>query len=146
MRILATLAFLFSAQAFACPQLSGNFTCTYQDGTSEVVAISQSADKAGVVTYLYNGSEVPADNVTYDIPDDQDIKGGKFRAWCDDDITLKSEMTGKYWNNGSYFGDLVMNISFEMEGTSLKQTTTGSVVNSGGTYPLDNTMVCTSTP
>ena len=146
MRTLAALALLFSAQAFACPALTGSFTCIYKDGTNETVTITQSADKAGMVTYIYNGSEVPADNKIYDVPEDQTLKEGKFRAWCDDDVTLKSELIGKYWNNGAYFGDLVMNINFEMDGTNLKQITTGNVKNSGGTYPLDDQMVCNAAP
>ena len=146
MRPFIALALLFSAQAFACPNLAGSFTCTYKDGSSETVSISQSADKAGMVTYIYNGSELPADNQIYDVPEDQTLKEGKFRAWCDDDMTLKSELIGKYWNNGSYFGDLMMNINFEMDGTSLKQVTTGSVKNSGGDYPIDEQVLCTAAP
>ncbi len=146
MRTLAALALLFSAQAFACPTLTGNYTCTYKDGTNETVSITQSADKAGMVTYIYNGSQVPANNQIYDVPDDQSVKQGKFRAWCDDDVTLKSQLIGKYWSNGSYFGDLTMNMNFQIESGNLKQVTTGNVVNSGGTYPIDDTLVCKVAP
>lgn len=145
MRTLAALVLLFSAQAFACPDLTGAYTCKYQDGASEVVTVSQD-NKDGVVTYNYNGSQIPADNQTYKVPDDQQLKDGQFRAWCEDDVTLKTELTGKYWNNGSYFGDLVMNMNLSLDSTNLKNVVTGNIKNSGGTYPIDNNIVCTRNP
>ncbi len=141
MRILASLALLFSVQAFACPNLTGSFTCTYQDGSSETVTISQ-ADKAGVTVYNYNGSDIPADNMTYQIPDDESLKQATFRAWCENE-SLKGNIVGKYYNNGSYFGDLNMVLDLALEGNNLKSTTSGSLVDtSGKSYPLDGTTTC----
>jgi len=142
MRAFAAIALLFSAPAFACPDLTGAFTCTYQDGSSEIVTISQ-ADKAGVMVYNYNGSELPADNVVYPMPDDETIKQGTFRAWCDG-ASLKGNILGKYYNNGALFGDLDMTLDLSLEGTSLKSVTVGSLKATDGTsYPLDGQIVCT---
>lgn len=141
MRIFAAIALLFSAQAFACPDLTGAYTCTYQDGSTEVVSISQ-ADKAGVMVYNYNGSEIPADNVVYPMPDDETVRQGTFRAWCDG-ASLKGNILGKYFNNGSYFGDLDMTLDLSLEGVSLKSVTTGTLKDTGGNvYPLDGQIVC----
>lgn len=142
MSLLATL----SVSAMACPNLTGSYTCTYRDHSSETVTISQSADKSGVITYVYNGSLIPTDNKVYDVPEDQSLKEGKFRAWCDDDVTLKTELVGKYWSNGAYYGDLLMDMNFSKDGDSLSSVTTGSVKNATETKPLDSTMTCTHNP
>lgn len=141
MRKLAAIALLFSVQAFACPNLTGSFKCTYGDGSTENVTITQS-EVNGVTVYNYNGSEMPADNQTYQIPDSEDLKEGTWRAWCDDDSTLKAELIGKYYNQGSYFGDLNMRMDFSIDGTSLKQVTNGNLKNTGGDYPINDEMTC----
>lgn len=141
MRAFALLALLFSAQAFACPALTGTFTCNYQDGSSEIVSISQ-AEKSGVMVYNYNGSEIPADNVVYPMPDDESVRQGTFRAWCDG-LTLKGNIVGKYYNQGNYFGDLDMTLNLSLEGNNLKSVTTGTLKDTGGNvYPLDGQVVC----
>lgn len=141
MRKLALVALAFSVQAFACPELTGTFTCTYSDGTSETMAISQQVVN-GVTVYNYNGTEIRADNQIYPVPEDETLKEGTFRAWCEDAVTLKGEMKGKYYNGGSYFGDLVMNLAFSKAGSDLKQVTTGNLKNGGGDYPLNSEVTC----
>jgi hypothetical protein len=141
MRKLAAIALLFSAQAFACPDLTGSFTCTYQDGSSEKVTISQSLVN-GVTVYNYNGSEIPADNVARPMQDDQSIKSATFRAWCEAS-SLKGNLIGKYYNNGSEFGDLNMVMTFALDANNLKSITNGTLVDKGGTsYPLDGEVTC----
>lgn len=142
MRTLAALALVFSAQAFACPNLTGNYTCTYQNGSKEVMAITQ--DTKGTVTvYNLNGSEIPADGQTYQVPDDQNLKEGTFKSWCDDDVTLKGLLVGKYYTDGQLYGDLTMNLAWSLDNGNLKQSSTGQIVNTGGTYPLSQETVCT---
>ncbi|MGZ3723292.1 MAG: hypothetical protein ACXVA9_10195 [Bdellovibrionales bacterium] len=141
MRSLAIIALLFSAQAFACPTLTGSYTCTYQDGSKETIAITQ--DMKGTVTvYNINGSDMSADGTVNPVPDSDNLKEGTFKSWCDDDVTLKGLLTGKYYNGGSYFGDLTMNMDWSLSGTDLKQTSNGEVVNTGGKYPITNETVC----
>lgn len=141
MRILAAIALLFSAQAFACPNLTGAYTCTYQDGTSDVVTMTQE-EKGGVTIYNYNGSLIPADNALYPVPDDDNVKQATFRAWCDN-ASLKGNIVGKYYNNGALFGDLNMTLDLSLNNTSLKSVTTGTLTATNGTvYPLDGDLTC----
>lgn len=141
MRILAAALLLVSAQAFACPDLTGSFTCSTPNGT-EVLNLSQ-ADKNGVTVYNYNGSDIPADNQAYPMQDDQSIKEATFRAWCEG-ASLKGNLIGKYYNAGSYFGDLNMTLDLSLQGNDLLNVTGGTLVTtSGQTYPLDNSVVCT---
>lgn len=143
MRATLVVLSLFAAQAMACPNLTGSYTCNYQNGSSEVVSIAQE-QKDGVTVYNYNGSGIPADNVIYQIPDDENLKQGTWRAWCDEGRDLlMAEILGKYYHEGSYAGDLTMNLEINLDGGNLKQVTAGQLVNEGGTYPFGETMVCT---
>lgn len=144
MRTLLAVLLLGSVQAFACPNLTGSFTCTYSDGSSEVLNITQEA-KEGVTTYNINQSLTPADNVIYTVPDDETLKEGTFRAWCNDDVTLKGELIGKYYDQGSFFGDLLLNIDYSLDGANLKQVTTGTLTSANGQYPINAETVCTPT-
>jgi len=143
MRTLAALALVFSAQAFACPQLTGSFTCTAQDGSKQVMKITQ--DMKGTTTvYNINGSDLPADKSVMNLPDDDSLKNATISAWCDDDVTLKAQILGKYYQDGSYFGDLTANLGFSMKGKDLAQHMTGDVKASSGDYPINSDTVCTA--
>lgn len=143
MRTLIAVALLFSAQAFACPELAGTYTCTFSDGTEETGTVTQSVVN-GINIYNYNGTEIRADGVTYPVPEDETLKEGTSRAWCDDALTLKGEVIGKYYSGGSYFGEVVLNLEFSKVGTSLRQVTTGNLKNSGGDYPINSDITCTA--
>jgi hypothetical protein len=143
MRTLIAVALLFSAQAFACPELAGTYTCTFSDGTEETGTVTQSVVN-GINIYNYNGTEIRADGVTYPVPEDETLKEGTSRAWCDDPLTLKGEVIGKYYSGGSYFGEVVLNLEFSKVGTSLRQVTTGNLKNSGGDYPINSDITCTA--
>lgn len=146
MRKFAVLALLFSAQAFACPNLTGSFTCTYPDGSSQVVAISQQLRADGITVYNHNGSDIPADNVAYPVPDEANLRSATFKAWCADANTLSAQLVGQYFQDGAYFGDLDMTSNFTLAGTDLKQVTAGTLKNAGGEYPLNSDMTCTRNP
>jgi len=141
MRKLAVIALLFSAQAYACPELTGTYTCTYQDGSSEVITLSQE-QKDGVTVYSHNGSQIPADSVAYPVPDDVNLREATFKAWCADGTTLNAQLVGKYFQENQYFGDLEMTSAFTLDGTDLKQVTTGTLKNLGGEYPLNSDLTC----
>lgn len=142
MRKLAAFALLISMPAWACPDLTGNYLCTYQDGSTEQVALTQTVVN-GVTVYNYNGSEIPADNVVRPMPDDESIKQATFRAWCDG-ASLKGNLIGKYWNNGAEFGDVDLKMDFSLENTNLKYVTDGTLVDkSGTTHSLAGSVTCT---
>ena len=146
MRLLTGLVLLFSVQAYACPELSGTFTCTYSDGQTEQVVMSQQVRPDGVTVYNYGGTEVVTDNSVNAIPDDETLKEGTFRAWCSDASTLNAQLLGKYFDQGAYYGDLTMNLAFTMVGSDLKQVTTGNLKSATDEYPLDNETTCVRNP
>ena len=118
MKMTAFLAMLLSANAWACPNLTGTYTCKYQDGSTEVVTFSQE-NKAGVETYNYKGSAFLADNVARQMPDDDTLKKSTFRAWCEGD-KLKTRLTGQYYTNGTYYGQLTLTATLTKNGFDLE--------------------------
>ena len=142
MRKLAALALLFSAQAFACPQLAGVYTCSYQDNSSEIITITQEL-KDGVTVYTHNGSQIPADNQSYPVPDDANLRSATYRAFCPDAATLSANLVGKFYQDGQFYGDLDMTSNFTLEGANLKNVVTGTLKNQGGDYPLNSEVLCT---
>lgn len=144
MRILASLALLVSVNAFACPDLTGSFTCTNQDGTTSTLAMSQE-NKDGVTIYNYDGQSLPADGQVYKMDDSQNLKDGTIKATCDDNAnTMNTEILGKYYENGEFAGDLTLDIAMSLDASSnLLQVYTGKIVNQGGDYPINQQMTCT---
>ena len=140
MKKLAIFALLVSANAWACPNLTGTYTCKYQDGSSEMVTISQE-NKAGVEIYNYAGSMVTTDNVARPMPDEDNLKKGTFRAWCEGD-KLKTKVIGQYYTNGTYYGPLTFAATITKNGFDFKKLTTGNVKSSAGDYPLNSEVTC----
>ena len=141
MRKLVAIALVFSAQAWACPDLTGKYLCTYEDGSTENVEITQRVDEKGVTIYNYGGSDIPADNAAYPVPEDDTLKEATMRSWCDGQ-TLQAQMIGKYYNRGAFFGDLTMNLVISLNGTGLSQVTTGVLKAQGTDYPMNSTVTC----
>jgi hypothetical protein len=151
MRIFAALALSFSVQAFACPDLAGTYTCKYQDDSSESVTISQEQTNGVTVYNLIYGSspssasKISADNQPYLIPDDENLKQASYRAWCDtnDSNVLQTQLTGKYYAQGSFHGDLTLSMSYSRSGADLKQVNQGTLKTADGQSPLGSVMLCT---
>jgi hypothetical protein len=137
----AVLILLASAtQAFACPELTGNFTCQDERGQPQAVQITQ-ADKNGSTVYMYNGSEILTDNHVYPIPDDDTLKQGTFRGWCDADKVM-GQVLGQYYSNGLLYGDLTLNMELSLSGTDLVSHSYGDIKNSTGKQPFDGSVTC----
>jgi len=133
---------LLSAQAYACPNLTGEFTCKSQDGT-EVIKISQEV-RDGVTVFNYNGSEILANNEAMPFPDDDSIREGTFRTWCEEanaDLVF-SQLLGKYYDHGRYFGDLELNLTLSLTENNLKQVTKGTLKSGTRVYPIESETIC----
>lgn len=140
MKIIIALAAAFSVQAFACPNLTGSYTCDYGNGQTEQMTISQE-ERNGVTFYKYNNDEFAADGTVYPLQDSAELKQGTFKAWCESTI-LKNQIMGKYYNNGSYFGDLDMTMDLTLNNGNLSQVAKGSLKSANGDYPINQTVTC----
>jgi hypothetical protein len=138
------LSCLMPAVAWACPNLTGAYTCTDSQGQSETIQLSQTVSDQNITVYVYNGTSLQADNMAYAVPDDGTIRDATLRTWCDDDSTWKTELLGKYWRNGAYYGDLRLERDFRLDAsTNLLSVTSGALTNSSGSHSLDSSMTCT---
>lgn len=146
MRISTSVLFvlgLFSASAVACPNLSGSYTCV-NDGQKETLVVSQN-EMNGQMVYQIGETQVIADNVAYPIPDDEELKGGTQRAFCDSQSNeLKIEILGKIYDQQDFFGDLAVQIGFSVDGSNnLVNTIHGSLKATNGEYPIHDISTCT---
>jgi hypothetical protein len=139
LRIITVLAALFSVTAMACPDLTGAFTCTYSDGSTEVMNIKYRTEN-GISYYTYGSDEFAADGTVYPLADSDNLKSGTFSAMCSDDITLKNNIKGEYYYQGSDYGPLDMTINYSMDNGNLKQVASGTL--KGSAFP-DQTATCT---
>lgn len=145
MKRFAALALLLtSAAAWACPDLAGQYVCTYQDGSQENLIITQTAIN-GVTVYDYAGSRIVGDNALYPLPNDNNLRSATFRAWCDPDPSapLRAQILASYYSQGSLYGELILNMTYARIGSDVKQTTQGMLRNSGGQSPLNSEQICT---
>jgi len=144
LRTLAVFAFLASAQAFACPNLTGSYTCT-DNGQSQIMTISQ-ANKGTFTDYNVNGQDIVTDNIAHPQPDQDNVKQSTMRAWCNDDATLHLQLLVKYYDNNAPVGDITVNLDISMQAQNLHQVTTGGLAANGQTYPVNSDIVCTKNP
>lgn len=141
MKMLSVLVFLASAQAFACPVLTGTYTCAYQDGSKEKMVISQEV-RGGVTQYNINGTTVKADKQVYSLPDSAELKEARTSSWCEQGLLIVA-LAGKYHDAGQYVGDLTMAYGFSVTGNTLKQEVAGTLKNQEGEQNFENVVTCT---
>lgn len=140
MRSLTVMAFLFSFRAFACPDLSGTFSCTFLNGAKETIVVSQ-AENCNVTTYTINGQPYAADNIAYAQPDTPNLRDSTVRMWCDDDTTLQSETLGRYFDDQNHFGGaLELKTAFTLQDMGVRISSKGTL---GGVNPIGGEADCT---
>lgn len=148
MKALLAGLMLLGAQAFACPDLTGTYTCT-QNGQTSQIQMSQ-AETNGVTVYTIKdpsnpndqGGSLPADNTTYRLEDSADFKNGTIRGWCENEA-FKVEQTGQLFDQGQHIGDIQAVISFSLMNGNLLQDTQGVFKTGSGDYPISAQMTCT---
>ncbi len=144
-KVVLFLGALFSSAAFACPNLTGNYACTYENGQAEAISLTQEI-RDGVTYFKMGNAELAADNQARAIPEDDSMKEGSLRGWCEP-YALKVEVLGKVYDSGEFFGDLAAQISFSLNAeNNLDRVTSGTLKAVKETYPLDNTMTCIRNP
>lgn len=147
MKAVIALVALFSVQAFACPNLTGTYSCTYE-GQTEQIQMSQTETNGVTVYTMKNpndpndqGGSLPADNVVYKLEDSEQFKNGTIRGWCEGEA-FKIEQIGSYFDQGQHIGDLQAVISMSLNGGNLVQDTQGVYKTGSGDYPISNSMTC----
>ena len=118
------------------------------NGQTQATNITQSVTKDGVTFYALGDQQMAADHKVYNVPDSDQLKGGTFSAWCDDDITLKTEITGEFYQTQGTttedIGHITQDLNFSLNAGNLQENITLTVKNAGGTYPPQTSVLtCT---
>lgn len=91
---------LVASSAMACPDMTGSWTCTSEQGTSNMI-IAQEAMPGGAMYEITDDSgtyQLPADGVTRNY--DQDGVNGSFVAACQGNTSVVGQETANYVNDG----------------------------------------------
>lgn len=147
MKALLAGLLLVGAQALACPNLTGTYTCT-QDGQSYALQFSQT-EANGVTVYTIKdpnnsadqGGSLPADNQVYRLQDSKEFKNATIRGWCEGEA-FKFEQIGEYYQEDQHIGNLQLVVAMSLMNGNLLQETTGVFETGSGQHPIQDRMVC----
>lgn len=116
MKFLMLATLLFSSSAFACPDLSGSYTC---NSGSRVVSKDVQLTSTG---YIINTDGVDYEYFTngtsYDIPETDSYKDMKIVSSCSGDQFLV-HLTATILYDGSVIGKQVTDSTYSMKGDNL---------------------------
>jgi len=65
------LVTFFATNAFACPDLTGTYSCKYDDGETDTIEFTQRVEN-GVTIYTIGGQDLPANGETVEINEEED--------------------------------------------------------------------------
>jgi hypothetical protein len=133
----------FSFSAFACPDLAGDFTCSYE-GSSIDVTVSQ-REENGTSIYTIMGYEIIADGVRHDVPETNQVKEGTALATCNGDL-VNANVTGKIYSSGKFGGDVNLDVEIaavNKDGVADAKAAGTLTRPDGQVWPIDGTFACT---
>lgn len=148
---MGKISFLFvfmaySANALACPNLSGTFECRSSGGMPYDVTVTQSVQN-GVTTYEMTGDDshdiMIADGRSHDYESDNGkLRNGTYRAVCRAD-QVDQHMEAELFNEDGKWGDMVADVEYSRgEAGSLVAVTDGEIKYELGNFPIDSRMEC----
>jgi hypothetical protein len=138
-KFIIALISLSAVQAFACPDLAGNYTCTYSDGTSEATEFTQSTTN-GVTTYNLGVQEVIADGAPHPVKE-EDIDGS-YTATCTTDA-VSTVLTGDILDAGQAVAKVNVTLKVQKNRTGLAIGQTGEISVGADVIPVDDSATCT---
>ena len=141
------ILFLLSSAAFACTDLSGQYTCTDNDGTSDVT-VQQSAIPGGahfVFTTVSNGTtktmDFLADAKSHPLPDENGQLKGTYVANCTANGLVGTE-NADFYDNGKKVAHMDVTLTAQMQGSKMVSTAQGKVTAPNGSMPINSTSTC----
>jgi|GEM_PF-2069919 len=129
----------FCLQAQACPDLTGQYTCTDSDG-SETLTITQ--EVSDTLKVIVNDTEIIVDSKSYPMTGDPTMKNASIRSWCDDKA-IKSQMTGDLYNGDEKTGYVETMVQYILAEDGLIEVRSSKVKTEGGETPTESTLTCT---
>lgn len=140
---LALMGLLVGASAWACPDLRGTYTCTYENG-SETLTVDQ-MEQNGTTYYIINGDTVPADGQLYPIADDESQKNQFIMFSCKGEPSkFALNYTGDLYEGGQLQGHISAEALYSKDSAGslvIEETGTFSAVD-GNVYPWSEQTSC----
>ena len=131
-----------SIGAWACPDLSGTYTC---DG-EELAVETFELNGVNYLEFNANGA-LPADGKWLDLPDSETEKNAKIRLTCGNKAPYGDSYVLDYeadlYDAGTNVAALDVEIFFHKDGETLKQSVVGKAKGSWGEQPVNEVTVCT---
>lgn len=116
MKFLVAVLLLVSAQAFACPDITGSFSCKYKNRLSER-EITKTADG-----FLINIDGIELEYVTdgsiTTVPQTDSLKDGQYSSVCDAN-TFVINFSGTMMEGDLELGHQVQKTVYQMKGDAL---------------------------
>lgn len=137
----AILSALVAVPVFACPFLTGSYTCLNENDSEQTLVISQS-EADGATHYIINGSELVIDNQSHAITGDPTFRNASMNAWCDSDM-IDYEITGQYFDGDTEIGSLSIVNVIKISGDQVTETADGQMRNDRGVFPVSASITCT---
>lgn len=136
----ATLAAL-SVTAFACPDLTGTYECTY-DGQVETMDLTQYVAD-GVTHFKVGQTEVVADGASHPMPDSQPEEQATYTASCNGNV-LGISFFSLLIDNANKIGQISgqQNMSLDNVGDLVQDIKGTLVIDAQGTFPIDEVTTC----
>lgn len=116
MKLFTAILLLVSVNAFACPDITGSFTCKFKNRISErEIAKTETGFVmiADGVEQTYN-----VDGSITSVPDSDGLKDGQFSSICEGN-TFIVNFTGTLMYEGSEIGKEVQKTVYQMKGDDL---------------------------
>jgi hypothetical protein len=133
---------LFSSAAWACPDLSGHYTCG-NDDSQDTVVISKQATATGF-NLVFDDSQVVSDDQVYPLEGDPTFRNGSIHTWCDE-VGIKTQVVGEYYDGEKKIGSIDMVTSYEIVNGTLIQSDRGQMINDLGPLTVENNQPCSKT-
>ena len=131
----------------ACPDLTGKFICTYDNGSVDELEIQQ-YDLHGITTYTVNKNPVVADGVTKHLIDIPTAKNQQVTFSCEGSPSkLKHTYHADIFEQNIFAGSVVAELYFSKDSQEhlvIEDRGAFTLVTDGSLYPWEVVTLCPS--
>lgn len=144
---VGVFALSLQASVWACPDLSGNYACQDAKGAFEMNVQQQSVGGATFYKFNSNGHgpdiEALTDGKLHDVPPQDGLKDGKYKAVCTGDH-LVADVTGGIMDEQHHpVGKAILNYDVSKSPVhALVSKVKGKLQTPYGDYPVNQTSSC----
>ena len=129
---------LASPLALACPDLTGNYSCSDKSGEVYNLQLTTTVEN-GTYVYEADGEKIYTDGQRRQFSNES--TQGVYVATCAGNF-VDLQMTGDILDNGQAVGNFEMTSRMVQNGVGYEQTSEGTAVYMGQTFPISEQSTC----